>query len=333
MKKQDRFVSVIAPLYNDSKTIQAFITEVMEILRDNFTNFELVLINDASEDDTGKKVINLLSKYECIRLINLSRHFGTEVAICSGLDSVIGDFNVVLLPESDPPTLIPQLVAQACAGTDLLIGVRQKRRGEPWWMNWGANIFYWLCQKVFKIPLIKNSTHYRVLSRQMVNSITQIEDKYRYLRLLDAYVGYHSEVFTYQPIWRARRNRFSHPLEAMNLGLQIIFVNSLNPLRIASLLSLLVSLLNLLYLVYVFLIYLLKEKVAEGWVTLSTQNSLMFFLLSLVLAILCEYVGLMFAKLRGWSSYYIANEVNSSVLVVNPEQLNVVEDSENVHLK
>jgi hypothetical protein len=56
----------------------------------------------------------------------------------------------------------------------------------------------------------------------------------------------------------------------------------------------------------------------------------MFFLLSLVLSILCEYVGIMSAKLRGWSSYYIVNEVNSSVLIANPEQLNLVEDSENI---
>jgi hypothetical protein len=56
----------------------------------------------------------------------------------------------------------------------------------------------------------------------------------------------------------------------------------------------------------------------------------MFFLLSLVLSILCEYVGIMSAKLRGWSSYYVANEVNSSVLIANPEQLNLVKDSDNI---
>ena len=330
MSQQDCLVSIISPLYNDAQIVEDFVDEVMEILRNNFTNYELVLINDASEDDTANIVLTLLKKYECIRLINLSRHFGIEIAICSGLDAVIGDFTAVLLPDSDPPYLIPQLVEKARQGIDLMSGVRQDRRGEPRWVNIGANIFYWLCQKIFKIPLIKNSTHYRVLSRQMVNSVTKIEDKYRYLRLLDAYVGYHQQIFVYQPIRRTRRRKFKNPLEAINLGLQIIFINSVNPLRIASLLSLLVSLLNLLYLVYVFFIYFTKDKVAEGWVTLSTQNSIMFFLLSLVLSILCEYVGIMFAKLRGWSSYYVANEVNSSVLIANPEQLNLVKDSDNV---
>ena len=96
MLQQDCLVSIISPLYKDAQILEDFVDEVMEILRNNFTNYELVLINDASEDDTANIVLTLLKKYECIRLINLSRHFGTEIAICSGLDAVIGDFTSVL---------------------------------------------------------------------------------------------------------------------------------------------------------------------------------------------------------------------------------------------
>ena len=81
MAKSDCFVSVIAPLYNHSQIVEAFVAEVMQVLRNNYTNYELILVNDGSEDDTVEKVALLLRKYECIRLIELSRHFGTEVAI------------------------------------------------------------------------------------------------------------------------------------------------------------------------------------------------------------------------------------------------------------
>ncbi|WP_017326274.1 glycosyltransferase family 2 protein [Synechococcus sp. PCC 7336] len=332
MAKSDCFVSVIAPLYNHSQIVEAFVDEVIQVLRNNYTNYELVLVDDVSEDDTAQKAALLLKEYECIRLIELSRHFGTEVAISSGLDSVIGDFVVVMLPQSDPPGLIPRLIEQCRTGKDILIGVRQNRRGEPFWMRAGANSFYWCCKRLFKIPLTKNATQFWVLSRQVVNALVQVRDKYRYLRLLSAYVGYRSQTFIYEPIRRYRRVRAKSLIESINLGLQIIFFNSANPLRLASLLSLFSSLLNLIYILYVALVYLFKERVVEGWVTLSIQNAFMFFFISIILAILCEYIGLMFVKSRGWAAYYIAGEKNSSILIADKERRNIVNDSRNIKI-
>lgn len=327
MKNYDCFVSVVAPLYNDAKIIDSFVEEILSILRSNYTNYELILINDGSEDNTAEKVDSLLQKYECMRLMNLSRHFGTEIAISSGLDSVIGDFVVVMLPESDPPHLIPYLIEQCREGKDILLGVRQNRDGEPWWMRLGANWFYWCCKAIFKIPLTKNATLFSILSRQVVNALIEVEDKYSYLRLLSAYVGYTNKVFIYEPIKRYKKPRRRNMIQAINLALQIIFINSVHPLRLASYCSLLASLFNLLYMAYIVLIYVFKDKVAEGWVTLSMQNAIMFFLISLILAILCEYVGIIFTKSRGWATYYIAGEKHSSVLLVDPDRKNIVHES------
>lgn len=332
MGNTECFVSVIAPLYNDSQIVEIFVAEVISILRENYTNYELVLINDGSQDDTYERTTLLLNKYECIRVIDLSKHFGTEIAISSGLDSVIGDFVVVMLPESDSPQLIPELIEECRSGKDILIGVRNNRQGETFLMKTGANFFYWICQNVFKIPLTKNATQFRILSRQAVNALLAVQDKYRYLRLLSNYIGYRSDIFVYEPVRRYKRTRTKGLFESINLALQIIFINSLHPLRLASQLSFLVSILNLIYIGFVIIIYLFKKTVVEGWYTLSIQISVMFFFISIILAILCEYVGLMFANSRGWAAYYIAEEKTSSVLIAQEERLNIVQESEDIQL-
>lgn len=326
------FISVIAPLYNDLQIVEDFVAEIMQVLREHYTYYELILVNDGSEDGTSEKAALLLNEYECIRLINLSRHFGTEVAISSGLDSVIGDFVVVMLPTSDPPQLIPGLIEQCRSGKDILIGVRKNRCGEPLWMELGANLFYWCCKQLFKIPLTKNATQFRVLSRQVVNALIQAQDKYRYLQLLSGYIGYRNQTFIYEPIRRYKKNRTRNIIESINLALQIIFTNSVHPLRLPSYLSLLASILNVMYICYIALVYLVKDKVAEGWVTLSVQNAVMFFFISIILAILCEYVGLMFIKSRGWAAYYIVDEKNSSVLITKQERRNIVKESKNIKM-
>lgn len=333
MATSDCFVSVIAPLYDDSLIVESFVSEVMQVLRDNYSNYELVLVNDGSEDNTLEQVTSLLKNYECIRLINLSRSFGTDVAISSGLDTVIGDFVVVMLPESDPPQLIPQLISQARNGKDILIGVRETRYHEPLWLRAGANLFYWLCKRLFKIPLIKNATQLRVLSRQVVNAILQVQDKHRYLRLLSSYVGYSSQIFTYKPIKRYKKARTKGLIESIDIALQILVSNSIRPLRFASYLGLLASVLNIFYIAYIILVYLLKDDVAEGWVTLSFQNAVMFFFISLVLTILCEYVGVILNRAKGWPAYYVTDEKNSSVLIPDQERRNVVKYSDNIKIK
>lgn len=332
MATSDCFISVIAPLYNDSLIAEYFVSEVMQVLRDNYSNYELVLVNDGSEDNTLDQVISLLKNYECIRLINLSRSFGTDVAISSGLDTVIGDFVVVMLPESDSPQLIPQLISQARDGKDILIGVRETRYYEPLWMRAGANLFYWLCKRLFKIPLIRNATQFRVLSRQVVNAILQVQDKHRYLRLLSSYIGYNSQIFIYKPIKRYKKARTKGLTESIDIALQILVTNSIRPLRFASYLGLLASILNIVYIAYIVLVYLLKDDVAEGWVTLSFQNSIMFFFISLVLTILCEYVGVILDRAKGWPAYYVTDEKTSSVLMPDQERRNVVNYSDNINI-
>jgi dolichol-phosphate mannosyltransferase len=330
MSAADCFVSVIAPLRNDSTVIDSFIKEIITVLKKNYTNYELVLVDDGSEDDTVKNVTSLLGQYECIRLIRLSRKFGTEIAIASGLDSVIGDFVVVMLPDSDPPELIPEMVRQARSGQDVVFGIRRDRAGETLWMRGGARLFYWGTKKFFGIDLPKDATHFRVLSRQVVNAVTQIKDKNRYLRLLSASVGYANQSFLYQPIQRHEKPRPKGFLESINMAIGIIVTHSIHPLRFVSTIGLLASVLNFLYVGYIIIVYLFKEQVAEGWTTLSLQTAGMFFFVFLILTVLSEYVGRILDESKERPLYYILEERNSSVLLADQDRRNVVNDSSQV---
>lgn len=327
MPAADCFVSVIAPFRNDAGIVDSFVTEVMAVLKDSYENYELVLVDDGSVDDTAARVAGHLTKLDCIRLIRLSRTFGVEIAIAAGLDAVIGDLAVVMMPESDPPRLIPEMVRQARSGPGIVFGVREDRKSQPLLVRMASHVFYWYCQKWFKLDLPENSTYFRVLSRQVVNAVTRIKSKYPYLRLLGMYVGYGSQPFPYQPISRSGRSRRRRFLEAVSLANDIIVNNSAHPLRIVSWLGLLAGTLNVLYVGYVFLIYFLKAKVAEGWTTLSLQAAGMFFFLFLILTVLSEYVGRLSLTSRDQPLYYVLEEKTSAVLIADEQRRNVVERS------
>jgi glycosyltransferase involved in cell wall biosynthesis len=322
----DCYVSVVAPLQDDADIVEAFVDETMAMLQHSFTNYELVLVDDGSRDDTVDRVLRLLARYDCMRLIRLSRRFGQEIAISAGLESVIGDYVVVMLPESDPPAEVPEMVARAREGAAIVFGIRRERSDEPWWLRQGANAFYWTANRIFGLTMPKNSTHFRVLSRQAVNAIIQVRDRMRYLRTLSGFVGYRNQAFEYDPVVRRAKPRRKSFWQALNLAISIVVSNTTRPLRLVSWLGLAVAGFNVLYMGYIVAIYLFKDQVAEGWVTQSMQTSLMFFFLAVILTTLAEYLGRLLGEVRERPLYYVMEEQTSSVLLADPGRRNVVEE-------
>lgn len=322
----DVLVSVIAPFHNEAVILGAFVQEISEVLRRTFKHCEIILVDDGSTDGTPQRAEELLSQFDHLRLVRLSRRFGLDAAVSAGLELAIGDWVVVMDPNTDPPSIIPDMVERARQGADMIYGVRDKRSDEPLHLRWATNLFYWYAHRVMHLPLQRNATHLRVLSRQAVNATLKIQKRELYMRVLSLYIGFRSEPFPYKLIERGGTTRRRSFGEMVNLAIAITIENSAHPLRLLSLLALTASMFNVVYATYVILVYLFKRKVAEGWVTLSLQSALQFFLISLVLTALCEYTGRIFSRMAGSPSFYIMDE-KSSALELRNDRRNVVVSS------
>lgn len=327
MAVSDQFVSVIAPLHNDADIVDAFTRETLDVLKANYSNYELVLVDDGSSDTTVMHVNALLTQHECIRFVRLSRSYGEEIAVSAGLDSVIGDFVAIVTPNSDPPGLIPEMIEVARSGYDMVFGIENTRARPNLLERLGSAAFYGYCSRILKLKFPRGATQLRVLTRQAVNALTQIKDRHRYLRYTSHYVGFVSKSFNYDTI--NRRNQIRKPgfLEAANLAINVIISSSKHPFRIVTWFGILASALNLLYVGYIILIYILKDDVAEGWTTISMQQAIMFFFVFIILAIVSEYVGHILDETRDRPLYYVLDEKTSSVMIVDEQRRNVVRDS------
>ncbi len=319
------FVSVVCRLRDQAALVEPLIAELSSVLGDHYENYEIVLVDDGSVDGTAAKIKELLSRFECVRLLRLSRKFGVDVALTAGLESAIGDYVVTLTPGMDPPALIPEMIALAQRDNAAVHGLAA-RPSRPLLHRVGARLFHWACVRLLDLPLQPGATHFRVLSRQAVNAISEIKDNYRYLRALTPYIGYATRTFPYQPLPSTPKPESL--LEAVDTAIALVVSNSSRPLRFVSWLAVLASALNMAYIGYVFLVNVFKHSVAEGWTTLSVQNAGMFFLLFLILAVVTEYVGRILNETRERPLYYIAEEANSSVLIPGRDRRNVVTDSQ-----
>lgn len=325
--KIECFVSAVAPISNDADIVEGFVRDLVGVLATCYSNYEVVLIDDGSTDGTAQVVKGLLQETSGLRLLRLSRRFGQEIAISAGLESAIGDFVVVILPEYDPPDLVPEMVRRAREGAACVFGIRTDRMRLPWWHRFGADVFYRYCDKFLGLKMPPGVTHFRVMSRQIVNAVTQIKDHQRFLRTLSAYVGYSNQGMLYAPRPRRSAMRRKSLGECVELAINIVVANSLHPLRIVGFLALLASASNLVYILYVSLVFLMKRDVMAGWTTQSLQNSVMFALMFLVLAVLSRYLGRLLDEARHRPLYYLLEEHQSNVLLIDVHRENVATES------
>jgi dolichol-phosphate mannosyltransferase len=315
----DCYLSVVAPLSNDADIVEAFVSDLTEALAPAFSSFEIVLVDDGSTDEIASRIDRLLSSNERLRYIRLSRRFGQEVAISAGLDSVIGDFVVVMLPDGDPPRLVPEMVERARAGAELVFGIRKSRKSDPLFLRLGAGAFYWYCNRILGLDLPKDSTHFRVMSRRVVNALVRIKDRGRYLRTLSQHVGYRSLGFPYELEERRLPPRRKSPFQAFDLAANIIVTNTLRPLRLVSGLAVLLAAASGAYAVY---------AAAAGAPSIVLQTGFGFAFVFLILAVFSEYLGRLSEESRGRPLYFVMEEKQGPMPPVEERRRNVVTESD-----
>ena len=327
MQRTDLLITSLLPLHQDAAILDPVVREISAVLQEHFTHHEIILVLESGDVETRAVAESLLTSVPCVRMILLSRDFGLEKSLLAGLETSIGDYVVTLIPETDPPALIPEMVAKCRELDGMVHGVALNGESVSRLRRLMKRAFHAYCRRFLKFELIPGCTDFRVLSRRMVNALTQYRESFRQMRLLSVTVGYQRVVYPYALLSRSGRQRERSFFTELNEALDIIVAHSRQPLRFVSLVSWGAGFLNVLYVLYASLIYLFKKDVAPGWTTLSVEQGVMFFFLFSLLAILSEYVGSILEESRARPQFLFSEEKNSAVLNLEPERPNVVHHS------
>ncbi len=326
--RQDLLVSVILPLQEDAPILEAVVRETSQVLATHYAHHEIILVADGSDPATACAARTVTSQVPGVRLIMLSRAFGREMSVLAGLESSVGDYVVVLVPETDPPSLIPEMVNRCREVDGMVLGVDQSGGDGGFLRRQLKKFFHGYMRRMLKTELLPGCTDFCVMGRRMVNALTQFRESYRQLRLLSATVGYHRAAFPYKLLSRTGRNTRRGFKEEVFQALEMVVAHSRQPLRIVSSLGWIAGLINVLYTVYVVLVYLFKKDVAPGWTSQAFMQGVMFFFLFTLLSILSEYIGRILEDSRGRPLYFVTDEMNSPVMETEEERRNVVKESE-----
>ncbi len=184
-------LSIVVPLYNEEENLDALFSRLLNVLDELNMAYEIICINDGSRDRTLEGAITYSQQNPNIKVINLSRNFGKEIALTAGIDYSCGQAVIPIDADlQDPPELIVQLVEKWQEGFDVVYATRKSRQGETWLKRFTANAFYRVIGKMSKVSIPQNTGDFRLLDRQVVEALKRFPERNRFMKGLFSWVGF-----------------------------------------------------------------------------------------------------------------------------------------------
>ena len=304
------FLSLVVPVYDEEATIDVFFARTAPILTAIDNCFEIIFVNDGSRDKTVKKILSLRAEDSRVKLIDLSRNFGKEIAMTAGLDFARGQVVVVIDADlQDPPELIPQMIDKWREGFDTVYATRTVREGETFIKKATANAFYRVIGKLAKTEIPRNTGDFRLMSRRTVDALKLLREHHRFMKGLFSWVGFKQVSIPYCREPRcAGRTKWDY-WKLCNFAIEGITSFSYVPLQVATYLGIGVSLLSFLYAAYLIIRTLFYGIDVPGYA--SIMVTILFFsgVQLLFLGVIGEYLGRISNETKGRPLYLVQNVV------------------------
>jgi len=299
-------VSIVVPIYNEAPNVDYLIGRLKSVCKQLDLNYEIVCVNDGSRDETLSYLIEHHHEDPSIKVINLSRNFGKEVALTAGLDYATGQTVVPIDADlQDPPELIAEMLEKWREGYDVVYAVRRSRQGESWLKKFTADSFYRVIGNMSRVSIPRNTGDFRLMDRKVVDALKQLPERSRFMKGLFAWVGYKQTAIYYDRAPRFKGQTKWNYWKLWNFAIDGITSFSLAPLKVWSYVGLGLSLLALVYASFLILRTLIYGVDMPGYASIMVGVLFLGGIQLITLGVIGEYLGRVYEEVKGRPLYLV----------------------------
>lgn len=303
-----QLVSIIVPCYNEEESIPLFLMNIVPILEElPNASYEIIFIDDGSQDKTLRKLKEEHSKNPNIKYLSFSRNFGKESALFAGLEKSRGDYVAVMDADlQDPPILLKEMYQILLEEEyDCVATARTSRVGEPPIRSWFAKRFYSLINRISHVEIKDGARDYRLMTKQMVNSIISLREYNRFSKGIFSWVGYNIKWLTYENLPRAAGETKWSFIKLLKYAISGVVGFSILPLSIATFTGLFFFLLSMLGILVVVIRWIFIGDPVAGWPSLVSIILFASGLQLLCIGIIGEYIAKIYLEVKERPIYLI----------------------------
>jgi dolichol-phosphate mannosyltransferase len=302
-----RLLSIVIPCYNEEEVIGETVKRITAFcsqLRD--LNVELIFVDDGSRDRTRELLKGYAAVDSRIKLVCFARNFGHQIAVTAGIDAANGDAVVLIDADlQDPPEVVHEMVAKWREGYDVVYGTRTERPGESAFKLATARSFYRLLNKLSEVPIPLDTGDFRLMSRNVVDTLRAMPERDRFVRGMVSWVGFKQTALPYR-----RAERFAgeskYPLRKMlRFATDGILSFSTKPLQVSVAMGMLCAMVSLLGILYALYLRIFTSLWVEGWTALMIAVLFIGGVQLISVGILGEYVGRIYNEIKKRPLYVV----------------------------
>ncbi len=320
-------VDVIVPVFDEEQAVLAFHDQLCQVLDSLAFVFTIFYIDDGSTDHTVQHLQDIARQDPRVQVVELSRNFGHQAALTAGLDLAQGDLVITMDGDGQhPPALIPQMLALAQTGYEIVLTQRVDEAGVSGFKRWTSDQFYRLINRIGDTHILPGSADFRLMTQPVVAALRNMREYHRFLRGMVAWSGYRSVILPFTPPARlGGRSKYSLR-KMLRLGMDAVFSFSLVPLYIALSVGVLFLFMALAEVVYVLSFWVSghTERLAPGWSSLMFMLLLVGGALMVFLGFLGIYIGYIFQEVKHRPIYLVRRGPSPQG---GPQPISPVEDA------
>jgi polyisoprenyl-phosphate glycosyltransferase len=301
--------SVVAPVYNEAKSLPEFYERVRKTMDATNEPWELVLVNDGSRDDSFQLMRDLNAKDPRVKLIDFARNFGHQIAVTAGMDYAQGDAVIIIDSDlQDPPETILDLIQKWKQGYEVVYAVRKHRAGETWFKLFTAKLFYRMIYRITDVNIPLDTGDFRLMDRRVVDAVNTMREHNRFIRGMTSWVGFRQGPVYYDRDVR-KHGTTNYPLrKMMKLAWDAITGFSYYPLQTAIYASFILFILSVLGIP---IVTVLRLATGHGWFEGQATSIVVILLVAsfqfLFFFVMGQYIARTYDEVRQRPLYIVAD--------------------------
>ena len=303
-------ISIIVPVYNSSEFMNSLLLAIDKERIQSQWDIELLLIDDGSKDNSYAKIEKLASTYSYIKGIKLSRNFGHQIAVKTGLSHCTGDYIAIIDDDlQDPPSLLPDFFKYLDNGYDVAYGVRKKRK-ESLVKRFSYTSFYRILKKLSETDIPLDSGDFCVMKKIVVDNMLKLDEQNPFLRGIRAWVGFKQIGVEYERDARIDGISGYTLKKLLKIALDGIFSFSSIPIRIITILGVMGLFFAFSYSTITIYAYYTHHINTKGFSTLVILVSFFSSIILICLGVIGEYIVRIYDEVRNRPYTVIEKSIN-----------------------
>lgn len=304
-------ISVVCPMYNEAEVLEEFFSRLTPVLDKVAPGaYEIVCVDDGSVDATVARLCEIKEQIPQIRVLKLSRNFGKEAAMSAGIDHCAGEVVIPIDADlQDPPELIEQMYAKYLEGFHVVLAKRKDRSSDSFLKRVTAESFYKVHNKMSNVQMPDNVGDFRLMSRQAVEAVCQLNESQRFMKGLFSWVGYPTATVEYVREERAAGDTKFNGWKLWNFAIEGITSFSTAPLKIWTYMGLIVSVIAFLYATFIVSRTLILGVDVPGYASLLTVALFLGGIQLIGIGVIGEYVGRIYMETKNRPNYIVHEEL------------------------